>query len=89
MQKNEDIAGADFETLVTFSVLTPVVYLYLTEHIRHILPVTCSVLMENRCALQNRNRAHEVQGREKIRCALKQLSDILRPDREACHEQQP
>jgi len=25
MQKNEDIAGADFETLVTFSVLTPVV----------------------------------------------------------------
>lgn len=46
----------EMETLLTFALLTPSVYLHMARRLQAVLPVTCLVPGEKRCALQPRIR---------------------------------
>ncbi len=87
MQERGENSGADLETRFVFSVLTPVVYLYLSEHLQHILPVTCHVLTENMSVLQGKDKLRQdAQYRKNIRIALNHLSYMLSAGKEPGHE---
>ena len=71
---------SDTGTLLAFAVLTPVVYLGLDRYLRHVLPVTCHVLKENRCVLQYRTDWLKNASREGIKQALDYLFQITDPE---------
>ncbi len=68
------------ETLLAFAVLTPAVYLNMTRHLQHVLPVTCHVLTEKRFALQYRRDCTESTSLEVVEAAVNYLSQISNPD---------
>lgn len=74
--KAADRPRSDSGTLLAFAVLTPVLYLNMTRHLQHVLPVTCHVLKENRCVLQFQGDCLKNVSRKSVKEAMDYLVQI-------------
>ncbi len=72
-EKTEKFTEADGKTMLTFALLTPMLYLHLSRHLQNVLPVTCLVPAEKNCALKAGNGRG---GAKRLREAIEELYRI-------------